>query len=95
VCGRRGEVERKRRSDAGKSITPEKRTAFREKLTMVQTTTPAMTIATAPPDEVTTAMDTTAAGAADDVDNNNIALNTAMHDDTEMTLEEHQDTASV
>jgi hypothetical protein len=96
VCERRGEVERKRRSDAGKIMTPEKRAAFREKLTMARTTTTTTTTTPPPPDEDTTDMETTTAGAADD-DNNNInnnhaiARNAAMHEDTETTLEENQD----
>jgi len=32
VCERRGEVERKKRSDAGRTMTPEQRKAFRDKL---------------------------------------------------------------
>lgn len=32
ICERRGEVERKKRSDAGKTMTPEERQAFRAKL---------------------------------------------------------------
>lgn len=32
VCERRGEVERKKRSDAGRTMTPEQRQAFRDKL---------------------------------------------------------------
>jgi len=32
VCERRGEVERKRRSDAGRTMTPEERDAFKRKL---------------------------------------------------------------
>jgi hypothetical protein len=40
VCERRGEVERKRRSDAGKVMTPEERLAFREKLKRSRVTQP-------------------------------------------------------
>jgi hypothetical protein len=32
VCERRGEVDRKRRSDVGKRLTPDQREAFRQKL---------------------------------------------------------------
>lgn len=32
VCERRGEVERKKRSDAGRQMTPEQRQVFRDKL---------------------------------------------------------------
>jgi hypothetical protein len=32
VCDRRGEVERKRRSDAGKTLSSEQRESFRQKL---------------------------------------------------------------
>lgn len=38
VCERRGEVERKRRSDAGKILSPNERAVFREKLKKARTT---------------------------------------------------------
>ena len=37
VCERRGEVERKRRSDAGKTLTNEQRESFRQKLKRART----------------------------------------------------------
>jgi hypothetical protein len=55
VCERRGEVERKRRSDSGKVMTPEERLAFREKLkrSRVVTHPPPPLAATAGDDTVT------------------------------------------
>jgi uncharacterized membrane protein len=37
ICERRGAVERKRRSDAGKRLTPEEREHFRQKLKKART----------------------------------------------------------
>jgi hypothetical protein len=37
ICERRGAVERKRRSDAGKRLTPEERELFRQKLKKART----------------------------------------------------------
>jgi uncharacterized membrane protein len=37
VCERRGEVERKKRSDAGRQMTPEQRQVFRDKLKRART----------------------------------------------------------
>jgi hypothetical protein len=38
VCERRGEVDRKKRSDAGRSLTGEEREAFRGRLKKTRTT---------------------------------------------------------
>ena len=66
VCERRGDIERKRRSDAGKTLTTEQKEAFKQKLRKKRASTNASSIAVAANVATATdhATDTTAAPTA-------------------------------
>jgi hypothetical protein len=95
VCERRGEVERKRRCDAGKVMSNEQREAFRQKLKRTR----AAAVSDDTPNTTTTTTTTgtgttTAAGATTKMEEEE-EVHAMEEDDVEEEVEEDEDAATV